>query len=173
MPLLSYHMTSEAPEFTYTLIRRVLTALIHHVKNADQFTPLADLLVAQFTSLKPADITLPEDIEGLRRMLEIISVPTAVRQGSRLTRTFYLLREQKFLSDNSFFIIMQNSSSVHYFQKQPTSPSSQLCTPLSSNSQHLSLPLPKCPSGSVQGSNSSNAPGSPIYQRQLPACNLH
>lgn len=80
-------MTSETPELTYTLIRRVLTALIHHVKKADQFTPLADLLVGKFASLsKSTQSTSPEHIESLRRMLEIISVPTAVRQGSRLAR---------------------------------------------------------------------------------------
>jgi hypothetical protein len=50
-PLLAYHMTSETPQPTYTLIRRVLTALIHHVKNAGQFSPLADLLVEQFKTL--------------------------------------------------------------------------------------------------------------------------
>lgn len=87
-PLLAYHMTSETPELTYTLIRRVLTALIHHVKKADQFTPLADLLVGQFASLsKSTQSTSPEHIESLRRMLEIISVPTAVRQGSRLAQS--------------------------------------------------------------------------------------
>jgi hypothetical protein len=88
-PLLAYHMTSEAPQPTYTLIRRVLTALIHHVKNAGQFSPLADLLVEQFKDLaKSMDSGSPNFIESLRRMVEIISVPTAVRQGSRLTRAF-------------------------------------------------------------------------------------
>jgi U3 small nucleolar RNA-associated protein 20 len=101
MPLLAYHMTSEVPEPTYTLIRRALTALIHHVKKADQFTALAELLIGQFTTLsKSTNSTSPDHIESLRRMLEIISVPTAVRQGSRLTRKF-LFRKHNFINTNN------------------------------------------------------------------------
>jgi U3 small nucleolar RNA-associated protein 20 len=89
MPLLEYHMTSEVPELTYTVIRRVLTALIHHVKNAAQFSPLGDLLVEQLKTIaKSIDSGSSESIESLRRMVEVVSVPTAARQGSRLTRTF-------------------------------------------------------------------------------------
>ena len=84
-PLLTYHLTCENPDVTYTLIRRVLTALIHHVKNADQFSPLADVLVQQFCAIATCSST---DIkqERLRRILEVISVPCSVRQGSRLSR---------------------------------------------------------------------------------------
>lgn len=89
MPLLAYYLSTEAPETTYTLIRRVLTALIHHVKNAGQFSPLADLLVQEFSTIsKSTKSTSPEDLERLRRMLEILTVPSSVRQGSRLTRRF-------------------------------------------------------------------------------------
>ncbi|KAF8058583.1 hypothetical protein FPV67DRAFT_1428362 [Lyophyllum atratum] len=91
-PLLSYHLSTPTPEPTYTLLRRVLTALIHHVKNAAQFAPLADLLVRHFSStVKSLDSTSPTSqtenkIESVRRILEVLAVPTAVRQGSRVTQ---------------------------------------------------------------------------------------
>ncbi|KAG6885913.1 hypothetical protein C0993_007931 [Termitomyces sp. T159_Od127] len=90
--LLEAHLASECPETTYTLIRRTLTALIHHVKNSSAFAPLADLLVQRFTmmvvnltasSFKPSNDT----IEYARKMLDILSIPSAVRQGSRLAPT--------------------------------------------------------------------------------------
>ncbi|KAF9461848.1 hypothetical protein BDZ94DRAFT_790553 [Collybia nuda] len=81
-PLLKAHLAADVPEPTYTLIRRVLTSLIHHVKNAEQFSPLADLLVRQVT-----EASKTTDMESLRRILEIISVPVAVRQGSRMTQS--------------------------------------------------------------------------------------
>ncbi|KAG5642515.1 hypothetical protein DXG03_002616 [Asterophora parasitica] len=87
-PLLTYHLSAKDPETTYTLLRRVLTALIHHVKKAEQFSPLADLLVKQLSAtVKTTDVTSSADIERVRRMLEILSVPSAVRQGSRLTQS--------------------------------------------------------------------------------------
>lgn len=65
----------------------MLTALIHHIKKAGQFTTLAELLIGLFTSLsKSPNNTSPEHIKSLRQTLEIISVATTVRQGSRLTR---------------------------------------------------------------------------------------
>ncbi|PFH47399.1 hypothetical protein AMATHDRAFT_67804 [Amanita thiersii Skay4041] len=94
-PLLSYHLNSSTtPERTQTFIRRCLTAFIHHVKSADQFTVVADLL------LKHLDVSLElyaqpgssshaqspiVPAERLRRMLEVITVPCSVRQGSRLS----------------------------------------------------------------------------------------
>ncbi|KAG6844945.1 hypothetical protein H0H87_002278 [Tephrocybe sp. NHM501043] len=86
-PLLTTHFASEDPEVTHTLIRRALTALIHHVKNHNAFAPLADLLVQRFTALVAGfDATSVDAVERLRRMLEIISIPSAVRQGSRMTQ---------------------------------------------------------------------------------------
>ncbi|KAF8623398.1 hypothetical protein AX17_007436 [Amanita inopinata Kibby_2008] len=95
-PLLSYHLTtSTSPDLTHTLIRRSLTAFIHHVKSADQFTVLADLLV------KHLDITLKQYAEHepssaaqspvskrekIRRIVEVLAVACSVRQGTRLTR---------------------------------------------------------------------------------------
>ncbi|KAG6840218.1 hypothetical protein C0991_008139 [Blastosporella zonata] len=91
-PLLAAHMASDDPEVTHTLIRRALTALIHHVKNPTAFAPLADLLVQQFTVIiggleDTSPSTASDDfVERLRRMLETLSIPTAVRQGSRMTQ---------------------------------------------------------------------------------------
>jgi hypothetical protein len=85
IPLLEYHLTCENPDITYNLIRRVLTAFIHHVKNADQFSALADLLVQKFCASAKFTNTENEQ-EHFRRMLELISVPCSVRQGSRMSR---------------------------------------------------------------------------------------
>ena len=93
-PLLTYHLTSSTrPELMHTLIRRSLTAFIHHVKSADQFSSVAIILIDQL------DSTLRNYAEGsgtdqsnvllnvqLCRMLEVVVVPCSVRQGSRLTR---------------------------------------------------------------------------------------
>lgn len=68
------------PRPTHTLLRRTLTALIHHVKNAEQFSLVGDILVQRLTTVRQED-----DIERLRRMLEVLAVATSVRQGSRLT----------------------------------------------------------------------------------------
>ncbi|KNZ75043.1 U3 small nucleolar RNA-associated protein 20 [Termitomyces sp. J132] len=90
--LMEAHLASGGPEKTYTLIRRTLTALIHHVKDSSAFAPLADLLFQCFTTtvvgLTPASPSTTSDvtIERVRRMLEIMSIPCAVRQGSRLAQ---------------------------------------------------------------------------------------
>ena len=65
------------------VIRRVLTALIHHIKDAEQFALLADVLVQQFTPISKT--TTRDDPERLQRMLEVVSVATSVRQGSCFT----------------------------------------------------------------------------------------
>ncbi|KAG6897519.1 hypothetical protein C0992_000745 [Termitomyces sp. T32_za158] len=90
-PLLEAHLASECPETTYILIRRTLTALIHHVKNSSAFAPLADILIQRFTAtianLTASPFTPSDDtIECVRKMLEIMSIPSAVRQGSRLAQ---------------------------------------------------------------------------------------
>ncbi|OBZ65821.1 U3 small nucleolar RNA-associated protein 20 [Grifola frondosa] len=79
-PLVKYHLTCDAPEASYTLIRRVLTALIHHCKGAEQFSPISDLLVKETVQIVNAG-----DEEQLRRILEVVSVACSVRQGSRVT----------------------------------------------------------------------------------------
>lgn len=82
-PLLTYHLSCDNPEPTFMVIRRVLTALIHHIKDAEQFALLADVLVQQFTPISKT--TMRDDPERLRRMLEVVSVTTSVRQGSCFT----------------------------------------------------------------------------------------
>ncbi|KAG6860769.1 hypothetical protein C0995_007801 [Termitomyces sp. Mi166 len=91
--LLEAHLSNEDTENTYILIRRTLTALIHHVKNSTAFAPLTDLLVQRFTTTvasltatSSSSIPSNDTIERMRRMLEILSIPSAVRQGSRLAQ---------------------------------------------------------------------------------------
>ncbi|KAJ7475832.1 armadillo-type protein [Mycena latifolia] len=90
-PLLNYHL-SAAPSSsadptprTYTLLRRLLTALIHHVRNAENFASVGDVLVDRFILLTQGT-TSEDDLETLRRMMDLISIPAAVRTGSRLTQ---------------------------------------------------------------------------------------
>lgn len=68
----------------------MLTALIHHVKSAEQFAPLGDLLVEKFvqivTELESGSSITEERQESLRRILTIVSVVCSVRQGSRMSR---------------------------------------------------------------------------------------
>lgn len=75
------HKTEIIPKLE-TLIRRVLTALIHHVKNATGFAVVGDLIVAQFVQ---AFNNKAEGHHQLARVLEVISIPLAVRHGSRMT----------------------------------------------------------------------------------------
>lgn len=82
--MIPLYLSASQPDTLYTLIRRLITALIHHVKNAEQFTPLGDYLVTLFLESSQAAST-EEEQERLRRSLELIGIPCAVRQGSRLT----------------------------------------------------------------------------------------
>ncbi|OCH91059.1 hypothetical protein OBBRIDRAFT_887230 [Obba rivulosa] len=81
-PLLQYHLACADPAASFTLVRRLLTALIHHCKSSEQFTPLADVLLVFFTQVLQAS---EPDREHLRRILEVVSIACSVRQGSRLT----------------------------------------------------------------------------------------
>ena len=66
----------------------MLTALIHHVKSAEQFAPLGDLLVEKFVQIvTESESSMTEERqESLRRILTIVSVVCSVRQGSRMSR---------------------------------------------------------------------------------------
>lgn len=86
-PLVDYYVGAEDEEAAYTLVRRVLTALIHHCKDKEQFSGVADMLVAQFEER----VKDPTDEERLRRVLEVASVVCSVRQGSRMLRAYFLL----------------------------------------------------------------------------------
>lgn len=91
-PLLEYYLsTNSNSNTTYTLIRRSLTALIHHVKNAEQFESLGDLIVQKFFDvLKSTDMNSESDVERLRKMIEVVGVVCSVRQGSRLNGMLFV-----------------------------------------------------------------------------------
>ncbi|KAF9479084.1 hypothetical protein BDN70DRAFT_879151 [Pholiota conissans] len=87
--LISYHLALSADSRPiYTLLRRSLTALIHHVKTADQFTLVSDIVLQKLIStVKTTDALKEDDVERLRRILDVTSVVVSVRQGSRLTES--------------------------------------------------------------------------------------
>ncbi|OAX32581.1 hypothetical protein K503DRAFT_870071, partial [Rhizopogon vinicolor AM-OR11-026] len=80
--LIDCHLTSDNARLSYTLLRRVLTALVHHCNGSEQFSVVACLVVDRFCTLSQA-----EDLnhQQLQRAMQITSVVCAVRQGSRLS----------------------------------------------------------------------------------------
>ncbi|KAI0268459.1 armadillo-type protein [Russula aff. rugulosa BPL654] len=92
-PLLQIHLMSREPAITYTCLRRLLTALIHHCRGAEQFLPVSELLVERFINLSRSLIP-DEDTDCLGRSIEIISVVSSVRQGSRLTGALLFISDQ-------------------------------------------------------------------------------
>jgi len=90
-PLLKVHLRSEQRALTHNCIRRLLTALIHHCKSAEQFLPVSELLTENFTSAAQS-IELERDAGSLDRIIEIIAVVTSVRQGSRVTGAYLSTR---------------------------------------------------------------------------------
>ena len=89
-PLLQVHLKSQEPALTYTCLRRLLTALIHHCRGAEQFLPVSELLSERFINLAHPPI-LDEDTDRLDRCIEIISVVSSVRQGSRMTGALFFI----------------------------------------------------------------------------------
>ena len=83
-PLLKVHIRSQQHALTHTCIRRLLTALIHHCRSAEQFLPVSELLTEKITSVA-GSIEFERDANGLNRIIEIIAIVTSVRQGSRVT----------------------------------------------------------------------------------------
>ena len=80
--LLNYYLSSPAnSKLTYTLLRRSLTALIHHVDNADQFSILSETILQQVLTIFKQE---NHDAKMLRRALDVCSILLGVRQGSRL-----------------------------------------------------------------------------------------
>ncbi|KAG2102831.1 armadillo-type protein [Suillus discolor] len=80
--LIDCHLTSDRPELSYTLLRRVLTALIHHCNGPEDFSVVASLIVDSFCVVSQAGGANHQD---LQRVMQITSVICAVRQGSRLS----------------------------------------------------------------------------------------
>ncbi|KAJ3744880.1 armadillo-type protein [Lentinula detonsa] len=84
-PLLEFHLSCTNSDASYTLIRRVFTAFIHHVKGPDQFSPVAELIVKQYAKICSTDSKTEDGHEEkLGRILEVAAVPASVRNGSRL-----------------------------------------------------------------------------------------
>ncbi|RXW23686.1 hypothetical protein EST38_g2153 [Candolleomyces aberdarensis] len=76
-PLIAYHLKTDNPDPTFNIIRRTFTALIHHVKNAEQFSSLGNVVLQQFKNAT--------DDEQTKRILNVATIVCSVRQGSRLT----------------------------------------------------------------------------------------
>jgi hypothetical protein len=53
--LIDCHLTSDIANLSYTLLRRVLTALIHHCNSSEQFSVVASLVVDRFCTLSQAE----------------------------------------------------------------------------------------------------------------------
>ncbi|KAJ8582182.1 hypothetical protein M405DRAFT_922040 [Rhizopogon salebrosus TDB-379] len=53
--LIDCHLTSDTANLSYTLLRRVLTALIHHCNSSEQFSVVASLVVDRFCTLSQAE----------------------------------------------------------------------------------------------------------------------
>ncbi|KAJ3935001.1 MAG: armadillo-type protein [Lentinula lateritia] len=84
--LLEFHLSCMDSDTSYTLIRRVVTAFIHHIKGPDQFQPIADTIVKQYAEICSIDHEAEDrHEEKLRRILEVAAVPASVRNGSRLS----------------------------------------------------------------------------------------
>ncbi|PIL29525.1 hypothetical protein GSI_08333 [Ganoderma sinense ZZ0214-1] len=79
-PLVQYYLDADSPEEAFTLVRRVLTALIHHCKGADQFSAVSDAVVKRYE-----EVVKSADEERIRRILEVVTVVCSVRQGSRMS----------------------------------------------------------------------------------------
>ncbi|KAG0701153.1 armadillo-type protein [Suillus ampliporus] len=80
--LIDCHLTGDYPELSYTLVRRVLTALIHHCNGSEHFSVVASLIVDRFCAVSQAG---GENHQQLQRAMQITAVVCAVRQGSRLS----------------------------------------------------------------------------------------
>ncbi|KAG8737812.1 U3 snoRNP protein [Ceratobasidium sp. 414] len=88
-PLLEAHVEEDNPERTLLLLRRVLTALIHHSKT-ESFSGVAGAVVgrleAEMAKLEEqGDSKEPRDEGRLMRAMEVATIICAVRKGGKLT----------------------------------------------------------------------------------------
>ncbi|KAK7469217.1 U3 snoRNP protein [Stygiomarasmius scandens] len=89
-PLLEYYTTCENSDDTFMLLRRMFTAFIHHVKGPEQFSSVVDLIVKELqNNINSTEVRL-------RRVLEVATLVTSVRNGSRITKN-HLLDMYKFM----------------------------------------------------------------------------
>ena len=89
-PVVDVYLSSDNPDALYTLLRRTLTSLIHHCKDAEGFSSITELIIAQFCSTVSQTPRDEVGVEQVRRMLHLTSVLCGARQGSRLTGTCVL-----------------------------------------------------------------------------------
>jgi U3 small nucleolar RNA-associated protein 20 len=87
-PLLKVHLRSQVSAPTHACLRRLLTALIHHCKGAEQFLPVSKLVIEELTSTTRC-MESNEHTDTLSRLIEIIAIVCSVRQGSRITGAFF------------------------------------------------------------------------------------
>ena len=67
-PLIRHYLTCNKDEETFTLLRRVFTALIRHCKGPEQLSAISDTIVKQY-----AETLTSADEEQKRRILEVAS----------------------------------------------------------------------------------------------------
>lgn len=89
-PLLQFHLStapnSEASTDSFTVIRRVLTALAHHCKTAEQYSPVTDILLEYLTNVTAIEGSTSQSEDHVGRLLEVLTVPCSVRNGSRISQ---------------------------------------------------------------------------------------
>jgi len=109
-PVVDVYLSSDNPDALYTLLRRTLTSLTHHCKDAEAFSSVTEPIIAQFcctVSETPRDEV---GVERVRRMLHLASVLCGARQGSRLTGTSML-----FLSSHLSSLVRVPTVSVSFY----------------------------------------------------------
>lgn len=79
-----YVDTRTAAVELYHITRRILTALIHNAGTAEQFSPIATVVLDAF---KSAAVSGTEDTT---KFLPVVVTICSVRHGARLTRMSYL-----------------------------------------------------------------------------------
>lgn len=76
--LLAVHLSAQHHSHTQLLLIRVITALIHHCNNAEEFSPVSDILVSRYVDATP---------EEQPYAMTLLSTACSVRKGSRMSRT--------------------------------------------------------------------------------------
>ena len=90
--LIDAHLSTatEESEIISRLLRRVLTALIHHCSTAEQFSPISELVIGRFMKIINEKEKIDSNVDQLRKTLDLVVVICTVRKGSRLSRKPFL-----------------------------------------------------------------------------------